>query len=210
MNLSHLVLTNAIWTINSLRPRQNKCHFADDIFKWIFLNWNELISVKISLKFIPKGQINSIPALVQIMAWHRPGDKSLSEPMMIISLMHISITQPQWVKEWVLVTFQSKYKNIILINLHSGSHFAHASVIQLCALTHWPLEIWKKVWICNFQTNFRDWWLRHHLWNCSDMNVTGLHWWSVNIGSGNGLVPLGNKPLPEPMLTQIYVAIWHH
>ena len=25
--------------------------------------------------------------------------------------------------------------------------------------------------------------------------------WSVNIGSGNGLVPSGNKPLPEPMLT---------
>ena len=32
----------------------------------------------------------------------------------------------------------------------------------------------------------------------------------VNIGSGNGLVPSGNKPLPEPMLTQIYVAIWCH
>ena len=31
-----------------------------------------------------------------------------------------------------------------------------------------------------------------------------------NIGSGNGLVLPGNKPLPEPMLTQIYVAIWHH
>ena len=26
--------------------------------------------------------------------------------------------------------------------------------------------------------------------------------WQVNIGSGNGLVPSGNKPLPEPMLTQ--------
>ena len=35
------------------------------------------------------------------------------------------------------------------------------------------------------------------------LNVTGLYWWSVNIGSGNGLVPSGNKPLPEPMLTQI-------
>ena len=29
----------------------------------------------------------------------------------------------------------------------------------------------------------------------------------VNIGSGDGLVPSGNKPLPEPMLTQIYVNI---
>ena len=26
----------------------------------------------------------------------------------------------------------------------------------------------------------------------------------VNVGSGNGLVPSGNKPLPEPVLTQIY------
>ena len=32
----------------------------------------------------------------------------------------------------------------------------------------------------------------------------------VNIGSGNGLVPLANKPLPEPMLTQIYVAKCRH
>ena len=32
----------------------------------------------------------------------------------------------------------------------------------------------------------------------------------VNIGSGNGLVPTGNKPLLDPMLTQISVAILRH
>ena len=32
----------------------------------------------------------------------------------------------------------------------------------------------------------------------------------VNIGSGNGLVPSGNKPLPESMLAQLNVAKWHH
>ena len=33
----------------------------------------------------------------------------------------------------------------------------------------------------------------------------------INFGSsGNGLLPDSNKPLPEPMLTQIYVSIWHH
>ena len=31
-----------------------------------------------------------------------------------------------------------------------------------------------------------------------------------DIGPGNDLVPSDNKPLPEPMLTQIYVAIWYH
>ena len=43
-----------------------------------------------------------------------------------------------------------------------------------------------------------------------NINVSWLHWWSFNIGSGNGLVPSGNKPLPEPMLTQISDAIWRH
>ena len=37
---------------------------ADDIFKCIFLNENVLISIKISLKFVPKGQFSNIPALV--------------------------------------------------------------------------------------------------------------------------------------------------
>ena len=68
---------------NTLRPRQNGRHFADDTFKRIFLNETFRISIKISLKFVPKGPINNIPALVQIMAWCRPGDKPLSEPMMV-------------------------------------------------------------------------------------------------------------------------------
>ena len=34
--------------------------------------------------------------------------------------------------------------------------------------------------------------------------------WYVNIGSGNDLVLWGNKPLPEPVLTEIFDAIWHH
>ena len=41
--------------------------------------------------------INNIPALVQIMAWRRPGDKPLSEPMLLCSLTHICVTRPQWV-----------------------------------------------------------------------------------------------------------------
>ena len=39
-------------------------HFADDIFKWIFLNENVWISIDISLKFVPRGPINNIPTLV--------------------------------------------------------------------------------------------------------------------------------------------------
>ena len=65
--------TGTLGCFNSLRPRQNGRHFADDIFEIIFLNENVLIPIKMSLKFVPKSPINNIPALFQIMAWRRPG-----------------------------------------------------------------------------------------------------------------------------------------
>ena len=81
---------------STLRPRQNGRLFADNIFKCIFLNENVSISINISLKYVPKCPINNIPALVQIMAWCRPGYKPLPEPMLVGSLMHIWVTRPQW------------------------------------------------------------------------------------------------------------------
>ena len=44
--------------------------------------------IKISLRFVSEGHINNIPALVKLMAWHRPGDKPLSEPMVVSLLNH--------------------------------------------------------------------------------------------------------------------------
>ena len=83
--------------INTLRPRQNGYYLADSIFRCFFLNENVWISINISLKFVAEVQIKNILALVQIMAWHLPGDKPLSEPMMASLLMHISVPLPQWV-----------------------------------------------------------------------------------------------------------------
>ena len=83
---------------NTLRPRQNGRRFPDGIFKYIFLNEDVWISLKISLKFYPKVRINNIPALVQLKAWRRSGDKPLSEPMIVSLLTHICVTRPQWVK----------------------------------------------------------------------------------------------------------------
>ena len=40
------------------------------------------ILINILLKFVPKGPIDNNPAVVQIMAWRRIGDKPLSEPML--------------------------------------------------------------------------------------------------------------------------------
>ena len=98
----HKILLNhqSFWNnlLNPLRPRQNGCHYPDDIFKCIFLNKNVWILREILQKFAPKVWINNIPSLVQIMAWRRPGDKPLSEPMMVSLLMHICVSRPQWVK----------------------------------------------------------------------------------------------------------------
>ena len=70
---------------------------TDNILKCIFLNENVLITINISLKFVPKVRINNIPALVQMMAWRRWGAKPLSEPMVVRLPMHICIIRPQWV-----------------------------------------------------------------------------------------------------------------
>ena len=94
MDLKHI--RNIWFMYNTLMPRQNGCHFPD-IFKCFSMIKNVWISIKISLKFIIKGPVNNIPALVQIMAWRRPGDKPLSEPIVVSLPTHICVTRPQWV-----------------------------------------------------------------------------------------------------------------
>ena len=47
--------------------------------------------------FCCKVRQNNIPASVQIMGRNLPGDKSLSEPMMVSFLTHACVTRPQWV-----------------------------------------------------------------------------------------------------------------
>ena len=85
------------WTQSyHIKAENDGHHFPEDIFRCIFLKENEWISIKIPLKLVPKGPINNIPSLVQIMAWRWPGNKPLSEPMMVSLLMHICVTWPQW------------------------------------------------------------------------------------------------------------------
>ena len=73
------------WSISIssvIEAEKNRRHYADDVFKCNFLNENGWTSIRISLKFVHKGTINNIPALVQIMAWRQTGYKPLSEQMM--------------------------------------------------------------------------------------------------------------------------------
>ena len=130
--------------LNTLRPRQNGRHFVDETFKPIFLNENIRISIKILLKFVRKVPINNIPSLIQIMAWRRPGDKPLSEAMMVSLLTHICVTRPQCVKA---VGIRSAYT---VGSLHSTvSHFIiHSRQLQILNLgkTGGLLETQRNVW----------------------------------------------------------------
>ena len=126
MMAGHLVAHYTQWnSLNTLRPRQNGGHLADDTFKRIFLNENVRISIKISLRFVPKGPINNNASLVQIMARRPSGDKPLPEPMIVSLLTHICVTRPQWVI--------SKFNQVTRINLkvkHAG-HYRQASVFYM-------------------------------------------------------------------------------
>ena len=64
---------------NSSPPGQNDGHF--EVFKCMFLNDNVNISIQIYLNLVPRSSINNKPALVQVIAWRRSGNKPLPEPM---------------------------------------------------------------------------------------------------------------------------------
>ena len=56
---------------------------ADNNFGCIFLNENDRIPIRILLKFLSRSPIDNKPALVQVTAWCRTGDKPLPETMLI-------------------------------------------------------------------------------------------------------------------------------
>ena len=116
-DLSHV--NDFIQSSLSKLPPFRKQHFPANC---IFLNQNEWISNKISPKFVPKGLINNIAALVQIMSWCRPGYKSLSEPMVVRLRTHICVTRPQWIN--------------ILEDLHT------LTTPMTCQVANWKILSW--------------------------------------------------------------------
>ena len=99
-----------------------------------FKNENAKILIRISMKFVLNGPIKNIPALVQIMAWHRPGDKPLSEPMMISLLTHICVARPQWVK--IIVNSDAIWRHRL------GLTLAQAKALYLTAPSHYLNLCW--------------------------------------------------------------------
>ena len=174
-----------IWTanassFNTLGPRRNGRHFADDIFKGIFLNENVWIPIKISLKFVPP--INNIPALVQIMAWRRPGDKPLSGPIMVRLPTHICVTQPQWVN-YNLGLWFATYFYMLKPEKKYGKHFANGN------------------FKCFFLNEFSVVILFKFHWSSK-----GSIWQWDTIGSSKGLMLSGDKYKPLPEVNQWWLS----
>ena len=69
----------ALQVLSHLPLDKMAANSADDICKCIFINEKFCILIRISLKFLPRGPIDNRPALVQVMAWRRTGDKLLPE-----------------------------------------------------------------------------------------------------------------------------------
>ena len=121
---------------NTLRPRQNRHYFADDIFRDISLIENMIISIKISLMCVPKRPISNIKALVQMMAWHRTGDKPLSGALMAYLLTHLCFTWLQLRSELILhIRSEIRLRNRIfqwICELHSLGEDVYQHLIYCC------------------------------------------------------------------------------
>ena len=168
--------------LNTLRPRQNGRHFADDIFKYIFLNANVWIPITISLKFVPEGPIDNIPALVQIMAWRRPGDKPLSEPMMLSLLTHICVTRPQWVN----AAHKNPIITVAVLMIHYCDVIMGAMTSKITSLT----IVYSTIHSGGDQ--------RKHQSSASLAFVRGIHRWPVN------------SPHKWPVTRKMFSIWWHH
>ena len=130
----------------------------------MFLNENVWIPIKISMKFVPKCPINNIPALVQIMAWRRPGDKPLSEPMMVSLTTHICVIRPQWVNfgKWLVINNSSALLQAVQFmdkcfwkQVKWVQSICHNNTVQVCYVVEAIPDSFQRLahtvsWLCGF------------------------------------------------------------
>ena len=123
--------------------------------------------------------------------------------------------------------------HFISIWMRAKWNFHHIWIVMEKSLVKWvPEQEYRNQWVATFPNCFNSLWPSDAIWwkrSVSSLaqllafstipvkaNTTRPQWLVstgptlVNIGSSNGLLPDGTKPLLEPMLTQIYVAMQRH
>ena len=123
---------------------------ADDNFKCIFLKENDRILIHISLKYVPRSPTDNKPALVQVMAWCRIGNKPLPELMQTHWCIYAALggdelvtarcTPENYPCEWVTsyfaireVLFTKQPQNSKYWLWHNALYHPHLRLF----LTHW-------------------------------------------------------------------------
>ena len=107
-----------IQCLNTLRPRQDGCLFADVILKCIFLNLNSWIPYKISWKYGAWRLIDNKPSMVQIMGCRRAGDNPIIWTINGIYIAKLGLDELGTVTEAIILatyTFQWLYRYCIRI-----------------------------------------------------------------------------------------------
>ena len=119
----------------------------------------------------------------------------------------LKLEEIAWENPWLL-KLKGQYENYYISIILSQILSFICDEGKFC-LTHWPLgDVAKIVIFFLIHVTYSN--FVYFEWDCSHLDATGLYWWQVNIGSGNGLVPSGNQPLSEAMLPQIHVTIRCH
>ena len=143
-NFKIVIFTLILWIDILTRRGRDK---MEGIFQTKFsnaLSWMKMyqLRLKISLMFVPKGPINNIPALVPIMAWRRPGDKPLSEPMMVSLPTHICKIVVRWVP-WNYIDDKSTLVQVMAWCRQATSHYLNQCWPKLVTPPPPPPQPWE-------------------------------------------------------------------
>ena len=86
-----VVKCRPLWAFDSFMKRQMSTILQTILYGYYF---NKIIDIliKIELKFVSWNSIHKNPSLIQIMAWHWTGTKSLTEPMMAWSALMCKVS----------------------------------------------------------------------------------------------------------------------
>ena len=146
------------------------------------------------MKFVPKGLVKIFPSLVRIMVRRRPGDKPLSEPMMVSLLTHTCVTRPQWVKFVLIIAalFQQPPKQTIPTDWKKKNS--------------WPADQNKSHLVYNYVARFKFHSFKLSLWRThSDNIVTFIYAWFIQYYASCDQV----RYCHEVTIWHKHLQLWH-
>ena len=223
--------------VNTLRPKQNVWHFADDIFICIFMNENFCTLIWISLKSVHKGPIDNKSALVQVMAWHQTGDKPLPEAIMTrftdAYIQHSGVMSQTIFSSLFSMYFRSieTHSNITFLSDRYKCNWMVTYITNKCDPQEVSMVRYLKISnVLNGKINTLKpkqnvWHFADDIFKCVFMNEIFVLWFEFHwswflqgqIYNKSALVQVmarhrkGDKPLPEAILTQFTdTYMWHY